>query len=151
MLQFISLQVYRCMIWAIDLHSQIENDKQNSNRKARKIQAMIYSVELFKENLEYLRISDQQISNRVQFLLNKDITKTNKLENVRVRIVLNLVLAFNYYKYTGASAPTDLQSVYINFLLQHACLSPKQRHYNLKANIISVCLSFLKVCSPFIF
>lgn len=65
MLQVIGLQVQRCMIWAINLYSQTENDKYNSNRKARKIQAMIYSVELFKEILEYLGIPDYQISNRV--------------------------------------------------------------------------------------
>lgn len=65
MLQVISLQVWICVTWAINLQSQIENDKYNSNRKVRKIQSMIYAAQLFKKFLEYLGISDYQISNIV--------------------------------------------------------------------------------------
>lgn len=114
----------------------------------RKIQAIIYSVELFKEILECLGISDiYPITNRVYFFLNKVITKiNNKSKNVRI-IVLTAVLTFNHYRYTCASAPMDLQSPSTDFLLQHTHLPT----YSLKANTISVCLSFVKVCSPFIF
>lgn len=87
---------------------------------------MIRSVELCKEILQYLGISDYSIS-RVEFFLKINSTKINKSKNVRIRLALNSVLTFNHYRYICASAPINLQSLSTQISCYSMHVSPQNR------------------------